>query len=154
MTKLDHIKILKENSDALNDASLWLKRSYGICKDYDDLTNPNSEAMDAFEALTSRFARTSDLLFNKVFRSIAYISEGENRPWLDVLILMEKYGVIESAEDARIIKELRNDIVHEYILTDITILFKEVLNQCPFLLKFAENAIQESEKLQAKLKQL
>jgi hypothetical protein len=154
MTKSEHIEILKENSDALNEALSWLKRSYGICKKYDDFTNLNSEAMDAFEALTSRFARTADLIFNKVFRSLAYISEGENLSWLDVLILMEKYGVIESAEDARIIKELRNDILHEYILSDITVLFIEVLNQCPALIQFADNAIQESEKLQAKLKQL
>ena len=150
----NHLEILKENTDALMDALSWLNRSFEICKSYTDFSNLDPEAMDAFEGLTSRFARTADVLFNKLFRSIVYISEGESRTWLDVLFLMEKYGVIGNAEDARLIRELRNDIVHEYMLTDITVLFKEVMSQCPVLLQFAFNAIRESEKLQAKLKQL
>jgi hypothetical protein len=56
---------------------------------------------------------------------------------------MEKSGLIESVDDARLVKELRNDIVHEYALNDITDLFKEVLAQSPLLLKMAQSAVQE-----------
>jgi uncharacterized protein YutE (UPF0331/DUF86 family) len=72
--------------------------------------------------------------------------------WLDVLLYMEKKGVIEDAVEARVIEELRNEIVHEYSTAEITKLFKEFLRQCPTLFRYAKNAIREAEKLEAKMK--
>ena len=106
--------------------------------------------MDAYESLTSRFARTADLLFNKVFRSLHYVLEGENRTWLDVLLYMEKTGVLKSREEARLLKELRNDIVHEYALNDVLELFKEVYQQTPLLLTMVASALTEAERVLAK----
>jgi len=107
--------------------------------------------MDAFEGLTSRFARANDILFNKVYRSIVYIENGENLPWIDVIFYFEKKQVIDKAEDARLLKELRNDIVHEYAITDLTELFEEVLRYTPVLLQYAEKARKEAEKVNEKL---
>ena len=76
MKKPSQLDILNENLNALNEALKWLERSYNICNKF-DTNNLSSEGMDAFEGLTSRFARVSDILFNKVFRSITYI-EKEN----------------------------------------------------------------------------
>lgn len=143
--------ILTENVTALKHSVAWLQRSFSICNDVADKQNLSAEEMDAYESLTARFARTADLLFNKVFRSIHYVQEGENRPWLDVLLHMEKMGVIESSEYARLLKELRNDIVHEYALNDLLDLFKEVYEQTPVLLKMVDSAITEADRVSRKV---
>lgn len=142
--------ILAENVKALKHSVAWLQRSFDICVEVGEGQNLTAEEMDAYESLTARFARTADLLFNKVFRSIHYVQEGENRSWLDVLLYMEKTGVIQSGEDARLLKELRNDIVHEYALNDLLDLFKEVYKQTPFLFKMVESAVAEAERVSGK----
>jgi hypothetical protein len=150
MKKPNNLDILKENISALKEAVKWLERSYRICKEF-NTDHLSEKGMDAFEGLTSRFARASDILFNKVYRSIIYIEKGQNLPWIDVVIYLEKKQVIDKAEDARLIKELRNDIVHEYAMTDLTELFKEVLNYTPVLLQYSEKAKKEAGKLKEKL---
>jgi hypothetical protein len=133
MKKPNQLDILNENLNALNEALKWLERSYNICNKF-DTNNLSSEGMDAFEGLTSRFARVSDILFNKVFRSITYIENGENLPWIDVVYHLEKKQVIDNAENARLIKELRNDIVHEYVMSDLTELYNEFLINTPAII--------------------
>ncbi|MBS3772122.1 MAG: hypothetical protein KGY69_17855 [Bacteroidales bacterium] len=151
MIKKDQLEILQGNALALESATPWLERSYNICRDYDP-ENLDEEGMDAFETLTSRFARVTDLLFNKVFRSIVYVEEGETYTLIDTLNFMAKRGVIDNMENARIIKELRNDIVHEYVMEDLHELFKEILNNCPKIFQYTDNAQKEVEKLKRKLK--
>ena len=151
MIRKDQLAILDENVNALQDSIKWLKRSFRICDENYKTETLSDEAMDAFEGLTSRFSRVVDILFSKVFRSIAYLEKGETLSWIDSLLLMEKIGIINSTEDARLIKELRNDIVHEYLASDLTQLFKEVLSQCPILLKFTDQAIARANEIKQKL---
>jgi len=71
---------------------------------------------ETLEALTSRFARLADILFQRVFRTldqIELIDEGTN---IDRLNRMEKRGLISSAECWRQIRQLRNSIAHEYLI--------------------------------------
>ncbi len=152
MKKANQFNLLKENLNALKESLRWLNRSYGICKSYKNLHELPDEGMDAFESFTSRFARTTGLLFNKVFRSIAYLEEGEQMSWLDTILFMEKTGIIDSAEEARLIKELRNDIVHEYMLNDIISLFGEVTKKSPVLLRYCDNAIEYGKELERKIR--
>jgi len=149
--KADQLSLLKENINALKESLKWLNRSHEICKDYKKLYDLPEEGMDAFESFTSRFARTTDLLFNKVFRGIAYLEEGEQMTWLDTILFMEKTGIIDSSEEARLIKELRNDIVHEYVLKDIIPLFDEVTKKTPVLLQYSGNAIEYEKELERKI---
>ena len=151
MIRKDQLAILDENVNALQDSVKWLKRSFHICDENYKTEALSDEAMDAFEGLTSRFSRVVDILFNKVFRSISYLEKGESLSWIDSLLLMEKIGIINSTEDARLIKELRNDIVHEYLTSDMTQLYQEVLVQCPVLFKYAEQAIERANQIKNKL---
>jgi len=59
MIKKDQLEILQGNALALESAIPWLLRSYNICRNYDP-ENLDEEGMDAFETLTSRFARVTD----------------------------------------------------------------------------------------------
>jgi len=151
MRNQDKLLILNENAKSLEDAVNWLKRSQTICTGF-NIENLSPEGMDAFEGLTSRFARVCDILFNKLFRSIFYLEEGEAGSWLDVILYMEKENVITSAEDARVMKELRNDIVHEYADNDLTLIFKEVLKQSPLLINYVNNTLEKVIVLKDKIK--
>ena len=57
------MNILKANILALENSLNWLKRSLAICSKTTDSNDFSPEEMDAFEGLTSRFARTADILF-------------------------------------------------------------------------------------------
>jgi uncharacterized protein YutE (UPF0331/DUF86 family) len=142
---------LYENIDSLNEALRWLNRSYRICIDKFDLSELPEEGFDAFESLTARFARVTDVLLNKVYRSIFYLEEGASGSWLDTLLFMEKKGLISSHDEVRYLKELRNEIVHEYSQSDLKKLFEEVLKNCPLLVELAGQAIAYSEGLSEKL---
>lgn len=148
----NHIEILQENINGLKEAQKWLQRSYDICRNH-PLPTRKDEEMDDFESLTSRYARAGDMLFNKVFRSIYYIENAETASLLDVTLFMEKVGVVDDAVEARKIKELRNDIVHEYAFDDLNVLFEEVLTLTPVLIDSIKKAIDYSEKLKKKFYQ-
>ena len=71
---------------------------------------------ESCEALTSRFARLCDFLFQRVFRSIDAIELQDEGSGIDRLNRMEKRGVIPSAREWRSLCELRNSIVHDYLI--------------------------------------
>lgn len=148
---MNHTKeILQENLTHLKEALKWLDRSEAICSELNTF-KLDAEGMDAFEGFTSRFARVADILFNKVFRSIYYLENGENASWLDVTLFMEKKAIIDNLNQARIIKETRNDIVHEYTVVDLIQLFNGVREQTPLLKEYAQNAIRYSARLLERL---
>lgn len=146
----EQLDILKINIRSLEDAVHWLKRSSRLSSGY-QINELSEEGMDAFEGFTSRFARVADILFNKVFRGIYYVEQGDTASWLDVTFFMEKCSVIDNIDNARIIRETRNDIVHEYALTDLKELFEMVRMQTPTLVNYAGNAIAYSNRLIEKL---
>ncbi len=140
MKESQSIRILNENLDMLQKANFWLLKSYGICEKYDLVAELSEEQFDSYEILSSRFGRVADILFNKVFRSIAYYEFAEITSLLDTLNFMEKKGLINSVHEARLIKELRNEMVHEYLMEGVTELFSEICRLCPVLLEMVENA--------------
>ena len=55
-------------------------------------------------------------LFQRVFRSIDAIELQDEGSGIDRLNRMEKRGVIPSAREWRSLRELRNSIVHDYLI--------------------------------------
>ena len=93
---------------------------------------------DDFENLASRYARMLDVILNKVFRSIDAIELEDGGTLLDVVNRAEKRGIVDSAERVRDLKDLRNDIVHEYETDDLRSLFQQTLDATPELFAIAE----------------
>ena len=87
------------------------------------------------EALTARFARLADLLVQKLFRAQDALLLEDEGTLLDRLNRAEKRGVIDSVEQWREIRELRNQIAHEYVLSDLRELFEAVIRFTPVLLE-------------------
>ena len=52
---------------------------------------------------------------------------------------MEKLTVIENADDLLIVQELRNQIAHEYVESDVKALFFDVLGYVPEIKKIVNN---------------
>jgi uncharacterized protein YutE (UPF0331/DUF86 family) len=79
-----------------------------------------------------------DVILNKVFRSIDAIELEDGGTLLDAVNRAEKRGIIDSAERVRDLKDLRNDIVHEYETDDLRSLFRQILDATPELFSIAE----------------
>lgn len=107
--------------------------------------------METLEALTGRFARLTDILIKRVFRTVVATELADAERLLDVLNFMERLGLIESATQWIEIKELRNAIVHEYAADELSALQRRVYAAVPVLLHVVEAARRYTEKQTAKL---
>ena len=83
--------------------------------------------------LTGRFARLADLLVQKIFRLIDRMDLEDQGTIRDRINRAEKKGLIASAEQFILIKELRNTIAHEYDPVATQQIFLNVLAFCPLL---------------------
>lgn len=135
----DYIANLKENLSMLNEALLWFNRSYEKCLKIGVKENYSEDEFDVFETLTSRYARVADILIQKVFRSIDAVEFESGGTMIDVFNRTHKRGLFESVDEIRQIKDLRNDIAHEYVLYDIKSIFSETFYFTPKLLDIVEN---------------
>ncbi|GHV82979.1 hypothetical protein AGMMS50212_03190 [Spirochaetia bacterium] len=135
------VEILKKNVEDFLTSIEWLKRSYEKCKLIGLKPAYVPDELDQFEALSSRYARTTDLLINKILRSIDTVEFADGGSILDVVNRAEQRGIIDSVSDIRDIKDLRNEIAHEYNTPDIQELFKAVFNAAPKLLVIMERVV-------------
>jgi len=123
-----NLKILRNGEDSLS-------YSYEKCKSIEIKGEYSLEELESFEALTSRFARLADILTQKVFKSIFFLLQETPSSFVDKVNLAEKLSMIKSADRLLNIREMRNEIVHEYRLDEIELIFSDVLDYTPVLLK-------------------
>jgi uncharacterized protein YutE (UPF0331/DUF86 family) len=130
---------LDEHLAALDNASLALVYSFDKCSDIGEKEEYDLEEQESFEALTSRFARTSDILTQKVFKTLFILLQENIKTIIDAANFLEKLEVIEEADDLLNIREIRNQIAHEYVDSDIKALFFDVLHYVPEMKKIIKN---------------
>ena len=134
MIQCDYILILHDTLKDLDESRHWLKRSSDICKAIGIKDVYKEDEFDAFETLTGRFARTCDMIVQKGFRSIDKVEfEDLGGTLIDALNRAHKRGLIDSIEEIRILRDLRNEIVHEYRRANLQKLFQSILAQTPGL---------------------
>lgn len=139
MSRRDTIAHLLDAIRAYQNALRWLKRSYDRCRAVEFRADALSEDdYDALEALTGRFARAGDILIQQVFRAIDDVELDEGGSVLDVLNRAHRRGLIESIEEARDTRELRNEIAHTYAEDDLISLFREVVQKTPELFRIGD----------------
>ena len=109
MKKNKNTLLLQDNINALLDSVKWLKRSYNICGSLENNDSFTDEEFDSLEAMSSRFSRVTDILIQKVFRSIDHVEMEEQGSIIDVVNRAEKRGIIHSVEEIREMKDLRNE---------------------------------------------
>lgn len=134
--------LLKKHIESLEKQLFWLSHSYDNCLKIGLKDEYSVEEYDAFEILCSRFARSIDFLVRKVFRSIDDAEFEVQGSLLDVVNNAHKRGLFEDVESVKMIKEIRNDIAHEYIQEKLADLFKDVICYAPVLIKIIITTIQ------------
>jgi uncharacterized protein YutE (UPF0331/DUF86 family) len=107
--------------------------SYDICSKTGLKETYSEEEFIAFEAMTSRYARTTGMLVNKTLRSIDRIESEDTGTIIDIMNRAEKRGIVTSAELLHNIKDLRNSIAHEYVTENVAHFFSKVLEYTPLL---------------------
>lgn len=141
MTNKDYIDNLARDLEMLAKSLRWLRRSYAICTGIGVKPAYDEEESDAIETLTSRYARTSDIIINKVFRSIDKVEFEEGGTMIDVINRAHKRGLFDSVEEIRTIKDLRNKIAHEYAREDVEAVYAQVLSFTPQIFALAEKVV-------------
>jgi len=138
MTTRDRVDNLHRCLTALAAAAGWLNRSLGQCRDIGGASPYSPEQFDAFETLTSRFARTVDILIHKVYRALDSVEMEDGGTVLDVVNRAHKRGLLDSVERLRDMKDIRNEIAHEYSQNALEELFADVVALTPDLLALTD----------------
>ena len=141
-------RALHENVASLQRAGRVLGRSYEKCR---AITVPfppeDDEMLEAIEALTSRFARASDILTQRVGKSIVALSREDAPSIIDRIHLMEKVGAIGSENTLIAIRDVRNEIAHEYTEEGVQKVFEKCMPLVPQLLAMIDSVAAYAEKL-------
>jgi len=88
-----------------------------------DLKGIAEADLETAEAFTSRFARTVDLLVNRVLRTLDRVELKAPGTILDVVHGAEQRGFVASAAVLREFKDVRNEVAHDYAGTRLPELF-------------------------------
>jgi 23S rRNA U2552 (ribose-2'-O)-methylase RlmE/FtsJ len=130
---------LDEYLTILDKSLVALEYSYDKCNAIGEKEDYDLEQQESFEALTSRFARTSDILTQKVFKSIFILLQEDMKTIIDMANFLEKLEIVDNADDLLNIREIRNQIAHEYVEPDVKSLFRDVLHYVPQLKNIINN---------------
>jgi len=93
--------------------------------------------LEALDSFTSRFARLSDLITQKMFRLIEQADLEDGGTTRDRINRAEKKGLISSADSFIEVRKLRNTIAHEYVRQMKEVIEKS-LEFSPILLQSVE----------------
>ncbi|MGQ9797684.1 MAG: hypothetical protein ACUVRG_00075 [Ignavibacterium sp.] len=139
-------KLLKQNIEYLQRQLKWLIRSYELCKTIGLKSVYSESEFDNFETLSGRFARTIDFLVRKVFRSIDDLEFEPQGTLIDTLNNALKRNLIPDINLFNTMRDLRNEIVHEYLEEELISTFKDLLELTPYLIEIVNNTIHYSNK--------
>ena len=99
----------------------------------DTLDGAMEQQLESAEAFTGRFARSVDLLVNKVLRSLDRLELKPEGTLLDVIHRAERRGLIDRADELREMKDVRNMIAHDYAGAKAAEIFAYCREQKPVL---------------------
>jgi len=128
--------VLKSHIANLDKSIERLLYSYNICNKISaERGQKNEEYLEHYEALTARYGRSVDILVSSVLRFIDIMEYIESGTIIDITNRAEKRGFVDSAQDLRVLKDLRNEIVHNYDSDDYEEVFDDSLRLIPDLLE-------------------
>ena len=95
---------------------------------------------ESLESLTSRYARALDFLTQKLLRTIDKIELTDDGSVLDRVNRFKKRGVLREEVNYGILKDLRNQIAHEYIIDESDRVVHDVLKYSHLIVEMFSNA--------------
>ncbi len=125
--ELNATELLKKNWNLLLRSLETLKISVEKAESMGKKAEYSFEEMETFDSLTSKFSRTSDIFTQKIIRSAWILLHEDPMPLIDVLNKAEKIELVSSADKLLEIRDLRNQIAHEYLPEAIPELVPDVM---------------------------
>ena len=98
----------------------WVEFSYNECTTIGIKQVYTVDEFGRFETLCSRYTRGIDFLIRKIFRTLDEYEFKNQGTLIDVVNNAHKRGLFEDIEKLRIMKDIRNTIVHEYIEDELS----------------------------------
>ncbi len=135
------VTLFKDIHDSLRKSGLQLDFAFKKATAIGTQTEYSPDELLVFEAFTSRFERTVDILTQQAYKAIIAL-EREGRSgmtFIDRVNLMEKLRLCEKAEDVIRLRDLRNVIAHEYKIEELAEVFDDTLKLTPMLLLLISN---------------
>ena len=140
------IKLLEENLQQAREAAGHLSVSVDRCKDFAFSPPFNEIQLIELEALTGRFARLSDILIQKVLKTIERLDGDTPGTVRDRILQAEKKESIQTAGTVIDIRDVRNTIAYDYDNTPFNEIVLFVIKNSTFLLQSIESSVQYSRK--------
>ncbi|MCG2767571.1 MAG: hypothetical protein L6435_04220 [Anaerolineae bacterium] len=131
-----HLENALEQVALAETAAQALRYSYQRRPEIRDALDYDDAEWERWDALTVRFARLSDILTQRVFRAIdrvEFLPAGAT--FIDRINRAEKRGNIRSVYEWKEIREIRNQIVHDYATAYLLPLLRDVVQYIPELLE-------------------
>ncbi|MGA3179061.1 MAG: HepT-like ribonuclease domain-containing protein [Verrucomicrobiota bacterium] len=111
------------------------------------LAGATEKQLESVEAFTGRFARSVDLLVNKVLRSLDRMELYPEGTLLDSIHRAEKRGLVGGADELREMKDVRNMIAHDYAGAKAAEIFVWCREQKPVFDAICERAVAHAEQI-------
>ena len=121
------ISLLQTEWQLLDASVVTLIQSVEKCELIGVKLNYTFEEQESFDSLTSKFNRSSDLFTQKNIRTVWILLHESHVPFIDLMNMMEKLGIIKNANQMIAIRDMRNQIAHEYIPEALCELIPEVI---------------------------
>ena len=131
-------EIFCENLKLFNKSIFWLKKSLQRVKNIENFEKLTEEQLEIIEALMNRYSRAVDILINKVLRSLDYLELEESSRKLDIVIRAEKRGFVRDYNILIEMKDLRNELAHEYLEERLRDRLEEVISKSRELVEIAD----------------
>ncbi|ROL58261.1 hypothetical protein D9V84_00585 [Bacteroidetes/Chlorobi group bacterium Naka2016] len=134
----------KEIVDMLERAKSRLIFSYNKVADFiNSETDFDDDQLEIIESMCSRFARLNDILLQKAFRFLdIYELNGYDFSVPHRINMAMKRKLIDDELEFKYIRELRNEIAHNYATDYYIELFKEIYKYTPKLLEIVDKTKQ------------
>ncbi len=129
MNRKKVIREILEVSDLLERAINSFNKSYQIASKIDVSQELNDENQIYLESYTSRFSRLSDIYTQKFLKAFFLLLGLTDYSLIDKANWLEKHNIIDEFSVLIDIRDLRNDITHEYIIEELNLNFESALKK-------------------------
>lgn len=137
---------IKQDRKLLEKQLFWVEISFNECTNIGIKSQYLVEEFGKFETLCARYSRGIDFLIRKLFRTIDEYEFENQGTLVDVVNNAHKRGLFKDIEELRIMKDVRNTIVHEYIEDELVNVFDEVLEYTEKLIVIIKNSLEYIDK--------
>jgi len=134
--------LLEEAIEELQSSLAHLNYSFQSMNEIEvSVTEMSEEQLQVQEAFTSRFSRVVDLFVNKTLRALDRYELVDSLTLLDVANRAEKRGLIPSTDWLREMKDVRNQIAHDYSGAKLASIIEFCMEKVPELVEACQATI-------------